>query len=55
MKGDYSEMSVFKSFLRQLLVQLRDLQDAISSDDRKRAEKIIDLLIQNIQAGIEDD
>ena len=55
MKGENFETSVFKSYLRQLLVQLKDLQKAIRAGDRERAEEIIDVLIKNTQAGIEDD
>lgn len=55
MKGDIFEMSVFKSYLRQLLVQLKDLQESIRSGDMEKAGKTLDLLIQNTQAGIEDD
>ena len=55
MKGETGDMNVFKSFLRQLLVQLKDLQEAIRTEDKERAVKIIDQLILNIQAGIEDD
>ena len=53
MKGE--DMSVFKSYLRQLLVQLQDLRKAIQDGDGAKAEEIVDILIRNTQAGIEDD
>lgn len=47
-------MSVFKSYLRRLLQDLKDLKEALKSKDYRRAEKILDTLIDDTQKGIED-
>lgn len=48
------EMAVFKSFLRSLLRDLKDLQEALKSKDYEKAEKIVSTLIDDTQKGIED-
>lgn len=49
-----NEMSVFKSFMRGLLRDLKELKKAIESDDKEKAKSIIDDLIKDTQSGIED-
>ena len=54
-KGDNMEdMSVFKSYLRRLLQDLKDLKEVIRSGKLDQAEEIIDRLIGDTQKGIED-
>ena len=47
-------MSVFKSYLRGLLQDLKDLKEAIRNGEVEQAEKMIDRLIGDTQKGIED-
>lgn len=49
-----NNMSVFKSYLRGLLEDLKDLKEAIEDKNFERAEKLVDKLIDNTQKGIED-
>ena len=48
------EMSVFKSYLRRLLQDLKDLKEALKSKEYEKAEKMVDKLIDDTQSGIED-
>ena len=48
------EMSVFKSYLRRLLQDLKDLKEAIKNKEYEKAEEITDKLIDDTQKGIED-
>ena len=48
------EMSVFKSYLRRLLQDLKDLKQALNEKDYDKAEKITSNLIDDTQKGIED-
>lgn len=48
------EMAVFKSFLRNLLVILLEIKDAISKGDNDTAMAKLDTLIKNTKSGIED-
>ena len=48
------EMAVFKSFLRTLMRQLEALKKAIDNKDFETASTLIDQLITDTQAGIED-
>ena len=48
------DMSVFKSFLRRLLQDLKDLREALKNKEYEKAEKMIDTLIDDTQKGIED-
>ena len=48
------EMSVFKSYLRRLVRDLRDLKEALRTKDYEKAEKLVDDLITDTQKGIED-
>lgn len=48
------EMAVFKSYLRRLMRDLKDLRDALKSKDYEKAEKLIDDLIEDTQKDIED-
>lgn len=54
MTENKEEMSVFKSYLRRLLRDLKDLQKALKNDDKTTAEDIVDNLIEDTQKGIED-
>ena len=47
-------MSVFKSYLRRLLQDLKDLKEVLKSKEYDKAEKMIDKLIDDTQSGIED-
>lgn len=47
-------MSVFKSYLRRLLQDLKDLKEVIKAKDYEKADKMIDKLIDDTQKGIED-
>lgn len=49
-----NEMSVFKSYLRRLLQDLKDLKETLEKKDFDKAEKLIDNLIDDTQKGIED-
>lgn len=48
------EMSVFKSYLRRLLQDLKDLKETIKNGDTEKAEQLADRLIEDTQKGIED-
>ena len=48
------EMSIFKSYLRRLLQDLKDLQESIKSGDTEKAEKLTNQLIEDTQKGLED-
>lgn len=48
------EMSVFKSYLRLLLRELKDLKRALTNKEYEKAEMMIDRLIEDTQKGIED-
>lgn len=48
------DMSVFKSYLRQLLRRLKELQKAHESGDKEKVKKIIEELVDDTQNGLED-
>lgn len=48
------EMSVFKSYLRRLLQDLKDLKEALKNKEYEKAEEMTDKLIDDTQKGIED-
>ena len=48
------DMTVFKSYLRRLLQDLKDLKEAIKNGETEKAEKMVDKLIDDTQKGIED-
>ena len=48
-------MSVFKSYLRQLIRQLKALQKAQKDGNKEEVERIIDELLKDAQDGLEDD
>lgn len=48
------DMSVFKSYLRRLLQDLKDLKEALNSKEYDKAEIMVDKLIDDTQKGIED-
>ena len=48
------EMAVFKSYLRRLIRDLKDLKKAIEAEDKDRALRLIDELIEDTQKDIED-
>lgn len=51
---EVEDMSVFKSYLRRLLQDLKDLKEAIKNGEYEKAEKMADKLIEDTQKGIED-
>lgn len=48
------EMAVFKSYLRRLIRDLKDIKKALQSKDYEKAEKLVDDLIEDTQKDIED-
>lgn len=48
------DMSVFKSYLRRLLQDLKDLKEALKNKEYDKAENMVDKLIDDTQKGIED-
>ncbi len=48
------EMAVFKSYLRRLMRDLKDLKEALKNKEYEKAEKLIDDLIDDTQKDIED-
>jgi len=48
------EISVFKSYLRRLLHDLKEFKQALQAKDYKRAEELVDLLIEDTQKGLGD-
>lgn len=48
------EMAVFKSYLRRLMRDLKDLEKAIKEKDLEKAEKLVGDLIEDTQKDIED-
>lgn len=49
-----NNMSVFKSYLRRLLQDLKDLKIALKNKEYEEADKMLDKLIDDTQKGIED-
>lgn len=47
-------MSVFKSYLRRLLQDLKDLQMALANKEYEKASEMTKNLIEDTQKGIED-
>ena len=47
-------MAVFKSYLRRLIRDLKDLKAALKSKDYEKAERLVDDLIEDTQKDIED-
>lgn len=45
---------IFKSYLRLLLHDLKELKKALQSQDHAKAEELIDSLITDTQKGLED-
>lgn len=52
--GNMEDMSVFKSYLRRLLQDLKDLREALNSKEYDKAAVMVDKLIDDTQKGIED-
>lgn len=48
------EMAVFKSYLRRLIRDLKDIKEALANKDYDKAEKLVDDLIEDTQKDIED-
>lgn len=48
------DVAVFKSYLRRLLRDLKDIKKAIKEKDLKEAERLIDDLITDTQKDIKD-
>ena len=49
-----AEISVFKSYLRRLLQDLKDLREALKNKEYEKAEEMTEKLIDDTQKGIED-
>lgn len=49
-----NNMSVFKSYLRRLLQDLKDLKIALKNKEYEKADNMLDKLIDDTQKGIED-
>lgn len=49
-----NDMSVFKSFLRSLMRQLKALKNALDSNNIENAKNILSEIIEDTQKGIED-
>lgn len=47
-------MAVFKSYLRKLARELKDLKAALQAKDYEKAEQLVDALIEDTQKDIED-
>ena len=47
-------MSIFKSYLRRLLQDLKDIQNALQNKEYDKAEEMTRKLIEDTQAGIQD-
>ena len=47
-------MSVFKSYLRLLLQDLKNIKEANEKGDKDKVSEIIERLIKDTQSGIED-
>lgn len=52
---EVSYMSVFKSYLRQLIRQLKALKKANEEGNSAEVKRIIDELLKDAQDGLEDD
>lgn len=48
------DMSVFKSYLRRLLQDLKDLKEAVDKKEYEKASEMTEKLIDDTQKGIED-
>ena len=48
------EKAIFKAYQRGLLRRLKALKEAMQAKDYEKAERLIDELIEDTQAGIED-
>ena len=48
------DMSVFRSYLRRLLQDLKDLKSALNRKDYEKAESLLDKLVDDTQKDIED-
>lgn len=49
-----NEMAVFKSYLRRLIRDLKDIKKALDNEDMKEAKRLINELIEDTQKDIED-
>ena len=47
-------MAVFKSYLRRLIRDLKDLKEALQEKEYQKAEKLVEILIEDTQKDIED-
>lgn len=55
LEGEVFCMSVFKSYLRQLIRQLKALKKADEEGNKEEVRRIIDELLEDAQDGLEDD
>ena len=47
-------MSVFKSYLRRLLHDLKEILKAQEEGDKEKVKELLEILIEDTQKGIED-
>lgn len=47
-------MAVFKSYLRKLIRDLKDVKEALKAKDYEEAERLVDILLEDTQNDIED-
>ena len=47
-------MSVLKSYLRRLLHDLKEIEDAEKNGNKEKVEELLRILIEDTQKGIED-
>ena len=48
------QMPVFKSYLRRLIRDLKDVREALRNKQYEKAEKLLDALIDDTKKDIED-
>lgn len=48
------DVSVFKSYLRRLLQDLKDLQQALNNKEYDKASEMTEKLMEDTQKGLED-
>ena len=48
-------MSVFKSYLRAVLRQIRNLKQALEDGDMEKAKEITDQMLKDAEDGLADD
>lgn len=52
--SEENTLSVFKSYLRLLLENLKNIKEANENGDKEKVAEILERLIKDTQSGIED-